>query len=445
MQLKSFFNPERSQMRKKIWQLTLPVILANITVPFVGMVDTAVMGHQGEAYYIGAVANGCIIFSLVTITFGFLRMATTGLVAQAFGSGDEEKIGLHFMRGTALALMLGMLVVLLSYPLILLAQSLFSASPEVLEGMAIYLWVVLFAAPAVNFNMVVLGVLFGLQRVKSCMVQLIFINCLNIAGNLFLVLGLGMKIEGVALATLIAQWAGAGLSLWLVLRALGKIKPLNFPLSKIISFKAFQQYISLGRDLTIRTFGIVLGEFLVLNSSAALSDIALGASAICFVIFMVVAYGLDGFAHATESLVGEAIGKKDRSRLEIVIYDSSLIAFMVSVLMGLLVWVFAAPFFALMTDIAELHSVLFDLLPWLIVMPMVSVWAFQMDGVFVGAIEAKVMRNAMVVSVVLFIPLLYLGQALWGLYGIWSAFLFLMSLRGLTLWFKLGRVFALAQ
>ena len=303
------YSPSRRELRKRIWQLTVPVILANITIPLVGLVDTAVMGHLDSAHYIGAVALGSFLYSMVSVSFGFLRMATTGLVARAMGAEDTALILLHLMRGVVLALAVGVLVIIFAQPIIMLAKLVLSGSSEVLDGMASYMSILAFASPATCFNMVILGLLFGLQRVRACMIQMVVINVINIIGNLLLVFGLGMKVEGVALATLIAQYSGAGVSLILLADALGRPWHWHLPkLVNVISFGALRQYLGLGRDLTIRTICILLGELVLLNMSAAIDDATLAASQLCFVLFALIAYGLDGFAHAAESLVGAAIG-----------------------------------------------------------------------------------------------------------------------------------------
>ena len=437
-----FFTPDRRAMRKKIWQLTLPVILANITVPFVGMVDTAVMGHFDSAHYIGAVAMGSFLFSLISISFGFLRMATTGLVAQSHGADDRPGVVLNYLRAVGMALMLGVLMVVLAQPIIMLARQFLSASEPVLDGMAVYMTIVAFAAPAVFLNMVGLGLLFGLQRVNSCLIQLVAINCINIAVNLILVIGLGMKIEGVALATVLAQYTGTGVTAWLVIRAVGHPRDWPWPpVREVVSLSALAEYFGLGRDLTIRTFGIMLGEMLVLNSSASLGDVELAATQLGFVLFGIIAYGLDGFAHAAESLVGEAIGRRDRARLKQAIEEGTIMAFAMAVVFGGIIFFGAGLFFRLMTSLPEVLMTIDSLIPWLAAIPVISVFAFMMDGVFVGATRARIMRDAMVMSVVVFIPAIYFGHMMFGLHGIWAAFLFLLGVRGGTLWLRLDRVY----
>lgn len=441
-----FLSPVRRQLRKKIWQLTLPVIFANITIPLVGLVDTAVMGQLDSAHYIGAVALGAFIYSMVSVSFGFLRMATTGLVAQAFGAEDVPLIQLHLMRGTALALAVGVMVILIAQPLIMGAELVLSASDDVLEGMSAYVSIIAFASPATCFNMVALGLLFGLQRVRACMIQMVVINLANIALNLWLVFGIGMKVEGVALATLLAQYLGAGVSVLLIVAALGRFRNWHLPpLKDIISLSSLSQYLGLGRDLTIRTLGILLGEVVVLNMSAAIDDVTLAASQLCFVLFGLVAYGLDGFAHAAESLVGVAIGRRDVQGLRSAIAESTFLAFMMSIVGALLILMFGSMYFEFMTGLEDVRARADELLIWMAALPVVSVLAFQMDGVFIGATAAKIMRNAMMVSVLIFLPLAFFGNQLAGINGIWGAFLVLLGIRGVTLLLKIRHVYDKAR
>jgi MATE family multidrug resistance protein len=421
-------------------------MLANITIPFVGMVDTAVMGHLGSPHYIGAVALGSFVFSLITTAFGFLRMATTGLVAQAYGAEDDNAVFRHLFRAVFLAINIGLLILVLSQPFLMVARPLLTASDAVMDGMELYITILAFAGPAICLNMVMLGVFFGLQRIRHCMIQIMVINSLNIIGNLVLVFGFGMTIAGVALATVLAQYAGALVSLALLFGVLGWPSQWPKPAStEIMTFKALRQYAFLGRDLTIRTLAIVLAEVLVLNVAGGIDDVTLAASQLCFVVFGILSYSLDGFAHAAETLTGAAIGRRDLKGLRLVIRESSILAILTAIAMAGVVAFGGGAFMRLLTSLPEVLQVVDGLMIWLVVMPVISVMAFQMDGVFIGATEARVMRNAMLVSLLIFIPLLYLGRHLAGIDGIWIAFLVLLGLRGITLWLNLDIVFRSAE
>ena len=437
----SLFSPERRKIRKSVWKIAIPVMLANLTIPLVGLADTAVMGRLDHAYYIGGVAMGSFVFSLITVVFGFQRMATTGLVAQAFGAGDRNAIFHHLYQGVTVALALGLGIILLSYPVIIVAKTMLTASPQVLDGMAEYISIIAYSGPAICLNMVALGMLFGLQKVRYCMIQMMVLNITNIALNLYFVLGLGMKIEGVALASVLAQYTGLFVSAILVVRSLGLW--CEFPkyrMNAVLALGPLARYASLGANLTIRTLCIIMGEVLVLNASGAMSDEALAASQLGFVIFGLMAYGLDGFAHAVEALVGEAIGKKDALTLRRAILESTILAAMTALLTSAVIAVTSSAFLHFMTDIPEVITAAEDIYFWIIIMPVVSIWAFQMDGVFIGATKAVIMRNSLLLSMAVFIPLLYIAQSYAGLNGVWFAFNVLLALRGLTLWLKKGEV-----
>ena len=331
----SLFSPERKAVRWKVWRMAVPVMLANITIPLVGLVDTAVMGHFDSAHYIGAVAMGSFMFSLMTIAFGFQRMAVTGLIAQAKGAGDTEAIFLTLYRAVMVALGLGLGIMVLAIPVMLIAPLVLAASPEVLEGMNTYLGIIIFAGPAICLNMVGLGFLFGLQNIRGCMIQMISVNLVNIIANLILVFGFGMKIEGVALASVFAQYTGVGVTYLLIRHA---CRPLgSFPKpewARIKNTGALMGYAVLARDLTIRTVCILLSEVIVLNLAAGMSDNALAASQVGFVIFGLVAYSLDGFAHAVEALVGDAIGGKKLLDLRRAVRESTILAALTALVMG---------------------------------------------------------------------------------------------------------------
>ncbi len=434
-------SSDAKRIRRQVWRIAIPVIIANSSVPLVAMVDTGVMGHLAHAYYIGAVALGSFLFSLILAAFGFLRMATTGFVAQAAGAEDHELVLVHCWRGLMVAVILGLVVVALTPFIIALAAQILTMSAEVEAGMAVYLRIVCLAAPAVTVNMVILGVLFGLQRIKATMLQLITINSINIIGNLVLVYGVGMRVEGVALATALAHYCGLAVSLPLMVSALRRGAPLRLSSwGEVFDLRALGRYLSLGLDLTIRTSCIILAELFVLNAASGIDDVALAASQVGFVIFGAIAYPLDGFAHAAEALTGTAIGRRDGVMFRHVLRETLLLAVVMAAVMAAVLALAGPLLISTLTSIPEVIEVSHRILPILVVMPLVSVLAFQMDGVFVGATMGRDMRNAMLVSVAVFVPLVYVFQPWFGLIGIWLAFLLLLGLRGITLWWRIGHV-----
>jgi MATE family multidrug resistance protein len=437
----SLFSPERIKVRRQVWGIAVPVMLANLTIPLVGLVDTAVMGHFDQSYYIGAVAMGSFMFSLMTIAFGFQRMAVTGLIAQARGAGDHALIYATLYRAVMVAIGLGFSIVLLALPVLWIAPQVLSASEDVLDGMAQYISIIAFAGPGICLNMVGLGFLFGVQHIRGCMAQMIIINLVNVAANLVLVFGFEMKIEGVALASVLAQYIGVGVTFLLVRSACRSYgKPPKWSLALLSDARALTRYASLGRDLTIRTAAILVSEIIVLNAAGGMSDDALAATQVGFVFFGVIAYGLDGFAHAVEALVGNAIGAKSLVDFRRAVAESSILGGVAAVVVALMLWLGGGVLMRVITSIPSVLAMADGIMIWIILMPVISIWAFLMDGVFIGATRAKMMRNAMLVSMVFFLPLVYLGRLWGGLDGIWLAFNILLGLRGVTLWLKLPEV-----
>jgi len=437
----SLFSPERIKVRRQVWGIAVPVMLANLTIPLVGLVDTAVMGHFDQSYYIGAVAMGSFMFSLMTIAFGFQRMAVTGLIAQARGAGDHNLIYATLYRAVMVAIGLGFSIVLLALPVLWIAPQVLSASEDVLDGMAQYISIIAFAGPGICLNMVGLGFLFGVQHIRGCMAQMIIINLVNVAANLVLVFGFEMKIEGVALASVLAQYIGVAVTFILVRSACRSFgKPPKWSLALLSDASALTRYASLGRDLTIRTAAILVSEIIVLNAAGGMSDDALAATQVGFVFFGVIAYGLDGFAHAVEALVGNAIGAKSLVDFRRAVAESSILGGVAAVVVALILWLGGGVLMRVITSIPSVLAMADGIMIWIILMPVISVWAFLMDGVFIGATRAKIMRNAMLISMVFFLPLVYLGRLWGGLDGIWLAFNILLGLRGVTLWLKLPDV-----
>jgi len=256
-----------------------------------------------------------------------------------------------------------------------------------------------------------------------------------------LVFGFEMKIEGVALASVLAQYIGVGVTFLLVRSACRSYgKPPKWSLALLSDARALTRYASLGRDLTIRTAAILVSEIIVLNAAGGMSDDALAATQVGFVFFGVIAYGLDGFAHAVEALVGNAIGAKSLVDFRRAVAESSILGGVAAVVVALILWLGGGVLMRVITSIPSVLAMADGIMIWIILMPVISIWAFLMDGVFIGATRAKMMRNAMLVSMVFFLPLVYLGRLWGGLDGIWLAFNILLGLRGVTLWLKLPEV-----
>ena len=448
-------QPETGQMSRlqktswrHIWSISWPIFLANITVPLVGAVDTAVMGRFPDPAYIGGVALGTLVFNFLYFGLGFLRMCTTGLVAQAHGRNDEVEIEDLLIRGLIIALTLGSLAILASPIIHLVTSQLLTASSSVEHQMQVYVEIRLFAAPAALGNMVLLGCLFGRQQMRLCMVQIMVVNICNLLLNILFVVGFEMKIDGIALASVAAQWAGFIFTLGLIgwqwrgmLR--GVMARLLTRTPSWFDLPAFGQFFSLGLDLILRTMMLLACEAIFLNNAAVLGDMELAAAQLVIVMFGIIAFGLDGYAHAAEALVGDAIGRKDPVMLNLAIKRTNALAFASSLLMGLFILAGEMPIIGALTNQQSLIKLTAQQWHWVALMPCASFLAFQMDGIFVGATRGREMRNAMLVSTAVFVALVWIA-APYGLAGLLAAFTLWLGMRGLTLWLLLPRVIGLA-
>ncbi|MEQ8335120.1 MATE family efflux transporter [Nisaea sp.] len=419
-------------INRRVWKLAWPVVLSNLTVPLVGAVDTAVVGHLDAAYYIGGVALGTLLFNYIYWGFGFLRMGTTGFVAQAKGAGDGTEILASLGRALILSLLFGGLCLVLTVPMADVAFSILDGSPEVEEAARQYFMIRVWAAPAALCNFSVLGWLFGMQAMRGGLVQQLVINSVNIALNLTFVLGLGWGIEGVALATVIAQYAGLLVGAVLVWRLAPKAvrRPRFGELAAIRRLKAMM---AVNRDIFIRTLAVLTASAFFMNESAKLGDIVLAANAVFLIFKGVAGYGLDGYAHAAEALVGEAVGQRSRQRLRLAVVATTKGAAVLAVLMSVLFAVAGTTLIDLMTSIEGVRDVARTYLFWAAAMPLFAVWSFQLDGVFIGATRGAEMRNGMLIALAVFVAAAYPLIDLYGNHGLWAAYSLFLLVRAAIL------------
>ena len=433
---------------RRLWSISWPIIIANVTFPLVGAADTAMMGRLDDASFVGGVALGSLVFNFIYFGLGFLRMCTTGLVAQAQGRGDLREIENHLVRGLILAFCLGFIFVIATPLVHVVTTALLSASDAVEDLMRTYVGIRLLAVPAALANMVLLGCIFGRQQMRLAMVQIIFINLANLALNLFFVLGLGMAIDGVAIASVVAQWTGLVVTLGLVSwrwRSLlaGGWQRIFTRRPAWFDPAAFMRFFEIGSDITIRTLLILLSEAVLLNLAADIGDLSLAATQLILVMFGLICFALDGFAHAAEALVGEAVGRRHLPMLDRVVRRTNIMAGCTALVISALVWAGAPWIVGLLTSQQNLAALTLAHWHWAAILPPVSFLAFQMDGVFIGATRSREMRNAMLVSAVFFaVAVLALGG--FGLNGLFAAFTIYLGLRGITLQMRMGRVRALA-
>ncbi len=419
---------------RRVWRLAGPIILANLTVPLLGAVDTAVVGHLPDPAYLGGVAIGALVFSYIYWGFGFLKMGTTGLTAQAWGREDGSEIRLIYLRASAIAVGLGCVIAALQAPIISVSFYLLNASDTVESFGAAYVAIRIWGAPAALMNYVILGWCLGMQDARTPLYLQLFINSVNIVLDLVFVVGFGWGVEGVAAATLIAECAGALLGALIIWRRLGRLGGARASFERVFQWIAFRALIVLNTDILIRTLCLTTAFAVFTAQGALFGDVILAANAVLLNFFSFTAYGLDGFAHAAEALVGGAKGRRDRRGFVRVANAALAWGAVVAVLSTLAFWALGGWIVNLLTSIPEVRQASHEYLLWAILMPIVSVWCFVLDGIFIGATRSAALRNAMVVSLGGFLVILWPMMAKWENHGLWAAISVFLILRAVTLW-----------
>lgn len=417
---------------RAVVRLALPIILSNLSIPMIGAVDTAVMGHLPDAAYIGGVALGALFFSYIYWGFGFLRMATTGFVAQAHGAGDDQELRHITARGMLLALTLGAALVALQLPLSSLAFAVLEGSARVKELARDYVLVRIWGAPATLALYVAMGWLIGRQRMRTVLALTVFQNGLNAALAVLFVVTFGWGIQGVAAATLVAEYASAAVAaavLWRAHERLGGRWGGAGLLDRAKLLSAFR----VNRDIFLRTLCLVTGFAWFVSQGAGQGDVALAANAILVTFVTFAAFGLDGFAHAAETLAGAAIGARDGSAFRAAVRTSTAWAAGVAAGAGLLFWAAGPALVDTMTGIDAVRAAARVYLPWAAVYPLVAVWCFQLDGIYIGATRTAEMRDGMALATAAFLALGYALAPRFGNHGLWAAFMAFAAFRGLIL------------
>jgi len=423
---------DRSGWHRRVLKLAFPIVLANLTQPILGAVDTAVAGHLHSASDLGGVALGGLFFNFVFWGFGFLRMGTTGLVAQAFGADDRDTLRSTVARALLLALAIGLAVVLLQSPLIHYALAAIGGSDDVQRTARLYCGARIGSAPFALANYVVLGFLLGTQKVRIALAAQVFINAVNVVAVLVYVYGFGWDVAGIGAATATADTLGFVFGAFILWYARPRgLAPLRF--AALVDPRALKQLVVLNRDIFLRTMCLLgsFGWFAHLGASQGDTILAANALLLNFQTFM--AYGLDGFAHAAEALVGAAIGARNRHAFQQAVRVTLLWSAIGAAGFSVVYWYGGTWIIDLLTDQQTVRSAAHAFLPWAAVSPVVSVWGFLLDGVFIGATRTRELMRAMVVSLCVFVVASSLLVAPFANHGLWIALLLFMASRGLAL------------
>jgi len=430
-------NDHRLPVDRDVWRIAAPMILSNISVPLLGMVDTGVTGHLESPVYLGAVAIGATVFGFLYMGMNFLRMGTTGITAQRYGAKDNDGLRVSLGQALIVSLLIAVTLLALQLPIGRLAMSLIGAEPAV-EAFALqYFSIRIWSAPGTLANYVLIGWFLGLQNARVPLLIFLTINITNIVLDLWFVLSLGMKVDGIALASVIAEYTGLAVALVFAARAL-RARSGHWPFARLFNARAYAAFFAINAHLFIRTMALMFTFAFITAQGARLGGLVLAANAILINVQHLTAFALDGFAHAAEALVGKAVGEKRRDALERSVQLALKWSLIFAVGFCLLYLLFGPLLIRVLTNLPDVRSTTMRYLPWLIVSPLVSVWSFLYDGVYVGATRSREMRDIMLFSAfVVFIPAWYLLQG-FGNHGLWLAFTLFMASRGIGMhiWYR---------
>lgn len=423
---------------RRVLKIAAPIVLSNATVPILGAVDTGVVGQMGQAAPIGAVGMGAVILATIYWVFGFLRMGTTGLAAQARGAGDTAETGALLMRGLLLGAAAGLFFVLTQVWVFAGAFALSPASPEVEALTRSYLEIRIWGAPATIALYAVTGWLIAVERTKGVFVLQVWMNGLNILLDLWFVLGLGWGVEGVAIATLIAEWTGLALGLWLCGDAFSGNQWRDWP--RIFDGARLRRMMQVNGDIMVRSV-LLTGSFTTfLFVGSDLGDVNLAANQVLLQFLEITAFALDGFAFSAEALVGGAVGARDRARVRQASVMASQWGVGGAILLGLAFFLAGPALIDLMATAPEVRTAGREYLFWAALAPVIGVASWMFDGIYIGATWTRAMRNAMIQSVAIYVVALFFLVPTFGNHGLWAALMVLNIARGLTLGWRYPRL-----
>lgn len=408
------------------------MILSNISTPLLGLVDTAVLGHLESEHFLAAVALGGLIFSFIFWGFGFIRMGTTGLTAHAFGDENTREVNAVLMRALTLALLISTVLLLFKHSLSWISFNLLQSEATVKQLAIQYFEIRVLSAPATLCLYALMGWFLGQQNVKVPFLVVLMTNLINIGLDLLFVYYLNMQLQGVALATVIAEYCGLCVALIAALRRGVKDKGVWY-WRDLINVKQFKAMMLINSHIFIRTWCLIFTFAFFTAQAAKMGSLVLAVNTVLLNFQTFMAYALDGFAHAAEALVGKALGAKDKRLLKQTIFTAGLWSFAIAILFAVIYFYMGKPIINMLTSLAEVRTMAYLYLPWLIVMPVVSFVCYLLDGVFVGAMLTAQMRNTMLFSLfAVFLPVWYYSQHL-GNMGLWLAMTLFMLARSLSM------------
>ena len=422
---------------REILQIALPSIVSNITVPLLGLIDAAIVGHLGAASYIGAIAVGGMLFNIIYWIFGFLRMGTSGMTSQAYGQKDEAETMRILARSMGVGMLIALALIILQYPIERIAFTLMKATPEVERLASLYFRICIWGAPAVLGLYSISGWCIGMQNSRFPMYVAITQNIANILASLVLVYGFGMKIEGVAIGTLVAQYAGLLMAAWLWTSHFKRLLPY-IQLQTLLAKGAIRRFFQVNRDIFFRTLCLVAVTMYFTSAGAAQGEVILAVNTLLMHFFTFFSYIMDGFAYAGEALVGKHLGANDRPALRQMVHQLFDWGIVLSVVFTLVYGIGGKVFLGLITNEQSVITASSAYFYWVLAIPLAGFAAFLYDGIFIGATATRWMLYAMSIATIAFFLIYYGFRGTMDNHALWLAFITYLALRGIVQGF-LGR------
>ena len=415
---------------KEILDIALPSIVSNITVPLLGLIDVAIVGHLGDASYIGAIAIGGMIFNIIYWLFGFLRMGTSGMTSQAFGANDSPETARLLVRSCGAGFIAALILILMQYPIECLSFALIHTTSEIQDLASLYFRICIWGAPAVLGLYGLSGWFIGMQNSRYPMFVAITQNIVNILASLLFVYACEMKIEGVAFGTLIAQYSGFIMACLLWKHRYGPLRP-HIRIKALTNRHAMIRFFQVNRDIFFRTLCLIAVTTYFTSTGAKQGEIILAVNTLLMQLFTIFSYFMDGFAYAGEALTGKYIGSKQPEALRETIRRLFRWGFGIAIIFTLTYTFLGEEFLRLLTNDQPVIQASKAYFFWAILIPIAGYSAFLMDGIFIGATKTRYMLWGMLLASVTFF-VLHWGLQDAGNHALWGAFIVYLSIRGIA-------------
>lgn len=424
-------NMKQSHHHKQILQIALPSIISNITVPLLGLVDLAIVGHLGSPSYIGAIAIGGTIFNMIYWIFAFLRMGTSGMTSQAYGAQNNEEVNNLLYRSLSSSFIIAFFVILFKNPILTLSIYVLSPPPSVLKLATDYYDVCIWGAPAVFGLYSLTGWFIGLQKAKFPLYVAIVQNIINIGASVFLVFIMNTSIKGVATGTVIAQYCGFALSVYFAHRLYKTFKPANGVIFKqVFNPQAIRVFFGINRDIFLRTLCLVCVTLYFTSAGAKQGEVILAVNTLLMQYFTFYSFFMDGLAFAGEALAGQCAGAKDDKKLKTVVRDLFIWCSAVALVFTSFYGIAGYNLLSLLTDEIQVRLQANNYLPWAVGIPFAGLAAFTWDGIFIGLTATRYMLLSMFAATLLFFMVFYYTSPYMGNHALWLAFLLYLITRG---------------